>query len=148
MHKNSLKKEIINQPPYLARTPAYYLETLDPEVRSSFTAQQLESVSELLEAAIPKPAPKLVDLRFGVDLLLARFYVVLFVGKDRRQQARSHMPEPIARLGNVIAAVMLLIGLNLLISLFILLLAYLIKSAVGIDLSPDSHLADQLRKLN
>lgn len=147
MDQDSLKKEVINQPKYLARTPEYYLQMLEPEIRSSLTSAQVESVKRLLEAAIPQPAPKLVDLRFGVDLLISRFYVVLFVGKDRRQQKRSYWPEPIVRIGNAIAAIILLVGLNLLISLFIVLMAYLVKSAIGIDLSPDSHLADQLQKL-
>lgn len=148
MDQQPLKKEIVNQPQYLARTSAYYLDLLDAEVRSSFTAPQLEAVRQLLEAAIPKPAPKLVDLRFGVDLLVSRFYIVLFVGKDRRQKSRLYLPEPMVRLGNAIAAVVLLIGLNLLISLFIVLLAYLVKSAIGIDLVPGSHLADHLQKLD
>lgn len=148
MDQNSLKKEVINQPQYLARTPAHYLEMLDPEIRLSFTPPQLESVEWLLDTAIPKPAPKLVDLRFGVDLLVSRFYIVLFVGKDRRQKSRSYLPEPMVRLGNAIAAIVLLVSLNLLISLFIVLLAYLVKSAIGIDLVPNGHLADQLQKLD
>lgn len=142
---NSLQRETIEQPRYLSRTPEDYLQQLSPELRSSFSAEQLAAVRGLLAAAIPQPAPKLVDLRFGVDLIASRFYVVLFVGKDRRRQRRSYMPEPMVRLGNAIAAVILLLGLNLLISLVILLLAYLVKSAVGIDLFPDSHLADHLR---
>jgi len=124
----------------------YYLATLDPEVRASFTAAQLGVVTRLLEAAIPQPTPKLVDLRFWVDLLVARFFVVLFVGRDRRRQGRTHVPGPLARTGNVIAATMLLLGLNLLISLFLLLLAYLVKSALGIDLLRDLHLLDFLKK--
>ncbi|MEB3210803.1 MAG: hypothetical protein VKL39_05590, partial [Leptolyngbyaceae bacterium] len=95
----------------------------------------------------PKPSPKLVDLRFGIDLLVSRFYVVVFVGKDRRQRRRDYVPSPLARIGNVIVAIALLIGINVLISLGIFLLAYLAKSAIGINLFPDSHLSDQIQRL-
>ncbi|MCU0524346.1 MAG: hypothetical protein MUF72_05930 [Elainella sp. Prado103] len=139
-----LQTESIQPSRYLSRTPEDYLQQLPPELRSSFSEEQVSAVRELLAAAIPKPAPKLVDLRFGVDLIASRFYVVLLVGKDRRRQRRSYLPEPMVRVGNGIAAVVLLLGLNLLISLIIFLLAYLVKSAVGIDLFPDSHLADHL----
>ena len=109
--------------------------------------QLLGDCRALLESAIPKPSPKLVDLRFTVDLVLSRFYIVLFVGKDRRQQKRPYRSNSISRMGNAIAAVLLLLGLNLLISLFLFLFIYLIKSAAGVDLFPDSHLSDQLQKL-
>jgi hypothetical protein len=142
-----LRHEFIPQS-RLARTPDFYWQAIDPEMRASFTPGQTAAIRAVLSAALPKPAPKIVDLRFSVDLILARFYVVLFVGPDRRQQQRSHFPEPMARLGNGIAAILLLISLNLLVSLVILLFLYLIKSAIGIDLVPAEHLADQLEKLN
>jgi hypothetical protein len=132
---------------YSSRTPDYYFQSLEPELRDSFTHQQTEAIYGMLKAAIPKPNPKLVDLRFVIDLVLARFYVVLFVGKDRRQQKRSYLPSSLSRAGNVMGAVVLLLGLNLLISIFLFLLAYLIKSAAGIDLFPDADLGDQLQKL-
>lgn len=144
---NPLRHESVSQSSYAARTPEYYLRTIDPEIRSSFTPKQMAAIQDILAIAIPKPAPKLVDLRFSVDLVFSRFYLVLFVGKDRRKQSRSYLPEPLVRLGNSIAALVLLIGLNLLISLVIVLLAYLIKSAIGIDFFPSEHLADQVEKL-
>ncbi|MEM9135951.1 MAG: hypothetical protein AAGB01_01185 [Cyanobacteria bacterium P01_F01_bin.42] len=78
--------------------------------------------------------PKLIDLRFVVDLLLARYYVVLLVGRDQRSRPRK--VEGVNRVLNVIVAVLLLLGLNILLTSFLFLLAYLLKSAVGIDLLP------------
>ena len=147
MHKNSLRNEQITRSSYSSRMPEHYFQALEPELRDSFTPEQTEAIYAMLGAAIPKPRPKLVDLRFTIDLVLARFYVVLFVGKDRRQQTRSYLPSSMSRMGNAIAAVVLLLGLNLLISIFLFLFAYLIKSAAGIDLFPDTHLGDQLQKL-
>lgn len=128
-----------DKPPYLERTPAYYLEKLDPDLRGSFTEPQLEAVRQLLEDSIPRPGPKLVDLRFWLDLFAYRFYVVLFVGKDRRGQKRADRLEPMARKGNAIVALMLLIGLNLLVSVFIIFIALLIKTAIGFSLFPRSY---------
>ena len=130
------KNETGDEPRYLEKTPAYYLAKLDPGLRASFTEPQLEAVRQLLDDSIPKPGPKLVDLRFWLDLFVYRFYIVLFVGKDRRKQIREDRLEPMARKGNVIVALMLLIGLNLLVSVFILLIALLIKMAIGFSLFP------------
>ncbi|HEY9698811.1 MAG TPA: hypothetical protein V6D10_16220 [Trichocoleus sp.] len=128
------------------RTSSDYLQRIDPDVFASFSPEQLAAVTNALEAAIPKSSPKLVDLRFGVDLLFSRFYVVLLVGKDRRKQSRPYLPKPVSRIGNKIAAVLLLLTINLLISLFIALFVYLVKSAVGIDLFPHSHLTEQVHQ--
>ena len=148
MTPDALQNAVDDRPQYLERTPEDYLETLAPELRSSFTEPQLEAVKQLLGAAIPKPAPKLVDLRFWVNFLAYRYYVVFLLGKDRRQRERPELAQPMARKGNAVTALMLLVGLNLLISLFILLIAYLIKSVIGYSLLPNPHLADQVHRLH
>jgi hypothetical protein len=92
----------------------------------------------MLDAAIDKPSPKLIDLRLTIDLVFSRFYLVLFVGKERRQSARLHQTKGVTKIANQVAVIMLLLGLNLAISAFILLTVYLIKSAVGINLFPST----------
>lgn len=100
----------------------------------------------LLSNAIPQPSPKIVDFRFVVDLIFSRFYIVLFVGKDRRNQQRKYVPRGAARVGNIVAAIVLLVGANLVISAFLVLVVYLIKSALGIDLTP-GHFSDWVKKI-
>jgi hypothetical protein len=90
--------------------------------------------------------PKLIDLRFGVDLVVMRFYVVLMVGKDRRDQHRTHAVKGLTKLGNTLAAVLFLVGTNLAISGFIVLSLYLVKSMLGINLLP-GHFAEYLKQL-
>jgi len=121
-----------------------YLHQMDPEVLHSLNFSQRSEVERILAQALPKPAPKIVDLRFRVDLILSRFYVVLLVGKDRRRQRRQYPQSALNRLGNVIAAIILLLSLNLAISGGLFLAAYLVKSAVGINLLP-GHMGDYLR---
>lgn len=117
-------------------TPADYLNRMDPEVWQSLSDRQRVEFERLLREALPKNSPKIVDLRFTIDLLLARFFIVLMVGKDRRRSQRQHPVTPLTRTGNLIAAVMLLLGLNLCLSGAIFFALYLLKSAIGVDFFP------------
>jgi hypothetical protein len=92
------------------------------------------------------PRPKLIDIRFEVDLVVTRFYVVLMVGKDRRGRHRTHAVKGWTKLGNTLIASLLLLVTNLAISGFIVLSLYLLKSMLGINLMP-GHFAEYLKPL-
>ncbi len=141
----SFRQEQINSDNYITRTPSYYLDKISPDILASFTNEQLRVITSILERAIPKPSPKIVDFRFTVDLIFSRFYVVLFVGKDRRRKQRHQVTEGISRIGNAIAAVILLLAANLVISALILLFAYLFKSAIGLNFFP-GHISESFKK--
>jgi hypothetical protein len=94
----------------------------------------------------PPQRPKLIDIRFAVDLVFTRFYIVLMVGKDRRDRRRSHAIKGLTKIGNTLAAILLLLGANLTISAFIVLSFYLIKSMLGINLMP-GHLTEYFKAL-
>ena len=94
----------------------------------------------------PPQRPKLIDIRFAVDLVLTRFYIVLMVGKDRRDRRRTHSVQGLTKIGNMITAVLLLLGVNLAISAFLVLSFYLIKSMLGINLM-SGHLAEYFNAL-
>ncbi|HEY9880287.1 MAG TPA: hypothetical protein V6D29_17660 [Leptolyngbyaceae cyanobacterium] len=122
--------------PYGQRTPSDYINQIEPEIRAGLNNQQLQEFERILYHALPKPSPKIVDLRFGIDLILTRFFIVVMVGQDRRRQTRHYPITPLTQIGNVIAAVVLLVSLNLILSLTLFLSAYLVKSALGINLFP------------
>ncbi len=145
MKSFSIHQEPIEKIPYHAKTPEHYLQKIEPQILSTFTPEQLNAIRTILNHAIPKNSPKIVDLRFDVDLVFSRFYIVLLVGKERRKGKRHYVTHGITKVGNFIAAVFLLIGLNLMVSLFIGLFFYLLKSAVGIDLFRQSHIIDQIK---
>jgi hypothetical protein len=105
-------------------------------VRDSLTPDQWAEVSRVVNLALPKPSPKLIDLRVDMDLLISRYYIVIMVGKDRRRSARPPVISPVTRWVNWVAAVLLLLGFNLAVSVGLFLLAYLLKSALGINLLP------------
>ncbi|WP_144052471.1 hypothetical protein [Pseudanabaena biceps] len=106
--------------------PLPILEKLDEEEKAN-----LKSV---INTAIPQPSPKLIDLRFAIDVIFTRYFVVLMIGKDRRKQQRSYEVNGITKFANVVAAILLIIAMSLLISTVTILILYLIKSALGIDL--------------
>lgn len=117
-------------------SPGTYLAQIDPAVQASLTPAQWAELERVINLAIPRPAPKLVDLRFTIDLLVSRYFIVLMVGKDRRRTPRPVPVSPLTQLGNWVVAVLLLLGFNLALSTAVLMLAYLVKSALGIDLLP------------
>ena len=95
---------------------------------------------------MPKKSPKLVDLRFVIDLVVTRYYLVLWVGKDHRKSVRSYPQTPLTRINNFVVVCLILLLLNnvsVTVSLFIG--AYFVKSAVGINLLP-GHLENAVEK--
>ncbi|MBD2176731.1 hypothetical protein H6F42_07365 [Pseudanabaena sp. FACHB-1998] len=93
-----------------------------------------ERIKSVVNAAIPKPSPKIIDLRFVVDLIFTRYFVVLLIGKDNRKQQRQYKVNGVTKVANIIAAILLIIAMSLLISAITIFILYLIKSALGIDL--------------
>lgn len=118
------------------RNAASILEYMMPQVRDSLNDHQLIEVERLIGLALPKPTPKLVDLRVEIDLLINRFYIVFLVGKDRRQGTRHYQVSRFTQIGNWLTGILLLAGFNIAITITILLFAYLMKSALGINLLP------------
>ncbi|NJR67550.1 MAG: hypothetical protein HC771_01945 [Synechococcales cyanobacterium CRU_2_2] len=125
------------------RSPEDYLDQLSADTRAALNADQLAEVQRVIALALPNPAPKVLDVRFGINVLFARYFVVFFLGKERRKNARDRKLSWLERLGNGAIAVLLLLSMNLFVSLSLVILLYLIKSAVGIDLFDDKHLSDQ-----
>jgi hypothetical protein len=126
--------------------PEYYLAKLAAPIRDTLSSEQLAAFREILHEAIPKPAPKIVDLRFSIDIIAARYYFVLLVGRDRRKKPRRYDLNPIAKMGNFVAVSIILLGLNLTLSASMLLIGYLVKSIVGINLL-SGHFPDTVKHL-
>ncbi|MEO0868408.1 MAG: hypothetical protein AAFY17_08155 [Cyanobacteria bacterium J06642_11] len=124
----------LNAQPREPRSAESLLTQLDPAVAQQLTMQQWQEFRRIVQLAIGRPAPKIVDLNFTVDLIISRFYFRLLVGEDIRQKSRSQHSG--SRFGNLVAAVSLIILLNVLVSISAIAIGYLIKSAVGIDLMP------------
>jgi hypothetical protein len=114
-------------------------------ILSNITPEQWAAIEKIVLERRPKTNPKLIDIRFVIDVVVTRFFVVLMVGKDRRDRSRNNPITGITKLGNTLAAVVLLLGANIAISAVILLTLYLTKSALGFDLMP-GHVSQQLEQ--
>lgn len=122
----------------LSRMPHY--------VRVSLTDEQYKAVREALIAE-NKNARHTIDIRLSLPFFFRAFYLVIFCGRDKRKPIHqlelnriNRLPKPLRR-----GLYLLVSGLMILtLMTVILILLYLIKSHLGIDLFPDFHLRDVL----
>ncbi|TXH98501.1 MAG: 3-phosphoshikimate 1-carboxyvinyltransferase [Rheinheimera sp.] len=107
------------------------LERMPDEMQQSFSEAQLSYLRVALGAR--QWGKHKVDLRGTLGLGSWRYYYVLVAGRNKRSEHRSH------KAGLLVKAV--LISILLIISTLLgLLLLYLLKSALGIDLFADFSL--------
>jgi hypothetical protein len=119
---------------YNSRDANYYMYQIPSPTLDKLNEEDWERIKSVIDAAIPRPSPKIIDLRFVVDLIITRYFVVLLIGKDSRKQQRKYKVNRVTKVANIIAAILLIIAMSLLISAITILILYLIKSALGIDL--------------
>ncbi len=107
----------------------------------------LKEIERVLREATPQPLPKIIDLRFTLDLIVSKFYIVLLAGKDQRRSPRKHpISNRVTRIGNTTAVIILLLAINLLISVVIIVAVYLLKTIIGIDLTSGGHFSDYIKE--
>ena len=137
----------MNQDPrgYTSRDANYYMQQVPVETLEKLDNRERELLKSIFQTAIPHKTPKIIDLRFVVDLVFTRYFVVLMIGKDRRKQHRHHEVNGVTKVANIIGAILLIIAMSLLISAMTFLLLYLLKSSLGIDIFP-SHITEVLFK--
>ncbi|MBW1779228.1 MAG: hypothetical protein JRL30_00625 [Deltaproteobacteria bacterium] len=119
------------------------IERISPAIRASFTPAQISAIEQaLMGGRIMKRHP--VELRLSIPLFFARYYFIFMAGRDRRigtQRAEARRKSKISLSGVIL---LLILGSSPLILLIILVL-YLLKSALGIDLFHDLHLKELFR---
>jgi hypothetical protein len=108
------------------------LRRMPVEDAETFSPRQVECLSAALRGCLRTRHP--LDIRFTLPVWRARYYLVLLAGRDRR--ALSRREEEAGRLVKAMALASFL-AFSLLLGLLIL---YLIKSALGIDLFPNFSL--------
>jgi hypothetical protein len=108
------------------------MKRLSPSERSSFSDEQLVSLKTAFGARTWGIHP--VDLRGTVKFWRKRYYFVFVAGVNRRPLSRRQ--QELARVGMALLMAGV-IGFSMLLGLVFL---YLLKSAAGIDLDPDSSL--------
>ena len=100
-------------------------------------------------ASVPANSPHVIDYRVSVPFFGKRFYVTLLAGRERRSLARlaGEGQLPSVQMFNLNPA---LLGILLAIVIFGMAMgAYIVKSALGIDLfEGDSAMHEIFRALN
>ncbi|MDP6566041.1 MAG: 3-phosphoshikimate 1-carboxyvinyltransferase [Alphaproteobacteria bacterium] len=119
--------------PFLER----FFSRIPREVAESFDDDQLLAIKR----AFADQAGKIhsIDIRLSVPLLLRRYYVVLIAGPERRDRARrrrDRAARPVATAANFL----FMLTMVLMVIMAIAGVLYLLKSALGIDLLPDTSL--------
>lgn len=122
------KTETIRQHPGIKSL----LQKLPKDQRDSFTDEQLLALKVALGAR--RWGKHAFDIRGTIGIWRWRYYYVILGGRERRILTRKE--EQMA----LIARVAFLFGLILFSCIFLLLVMYLAKSAMGINLFPDFSL--------
>lgn len=110
------------------------------QARQSLTTEQLAAIIRAVSASRPE-AKHTINIRGTIPLYFKRYYYAFFLGVDRRESTKAVELERRWRGALAGGAVFFLVAL-VPAGLAILLLLYVLKSAVGIDLFPDKHLLD------
>lgn len=115
-------------------------------IKESLSHEQRKELMSLMKRMLP-PVPSLgiIDIRFSF-WFFRHWYVVFIFGRDTRNQFKSldkgDMDTGLTTVAKVITYIIMIIVMLIML----LYLLYLIKSYMGIDLFPDTHLVDILRK--
>lgn len=123
----TIRAELRNDP-----TLKSLLERMPDEVKESFTEVQLSNLKIALAAR--SWGKHAIDFRSTVSFFSHRYYYVFLAGRNRRELTRSEK-----RMGMIIQSVLLTIFVSF-CTLLGLLVLYLAKSALGIDMFPDFSL--------
>ncbi len=110
---------------------ARMLSGMTEDVRYSFTPSQLAA---FIEANKPRIANHWVDYKVSIPWIGKGFYIRLFVGKERRNRSRLNAEGQVSLPKTSIALVFFLWAACCLAMFGCVILLYLIKSFIGIDL--------------
>lgn len=114
------------------RRLAQFLKDMPQDVQDSFTEEQLKSLQSALRSPNWKKHP--LDFRGSIAFFSYHYYYVFIAGRDNRELTRQEIR--IKRWSYLVFITLFLTFCSLLG----LLVLYLIKSAMGIDLFPDFSL--------
>lgn len=125
---------------YHLRDTDYYMKGISDNILDKLNDEEQEELRSVIYSAIPHSSPKLIDLRFTINLLFRSYFFVVLVGRDRYKKTLKSRTEHVKhsnlfmRIVDRIMAVLLITVIIVLASSFVLLIVYLIASTLGIKL--------------
>jgi len=114
-------------------------------IKESLSHEQRKELMSLMKRMLP-PVPSLgiIDIRFSF-WFIRNWYIVFIFGRDTRNQFKS-LDKGDMNTGLTTVAKAVTYVIMVLFALILLMYAlYLLKSLMGIDLYPDTHLLDIIR---
>lgn len=116
---------------------AYYYHQLPAGIRDDFSVEQAREIQKVITRAIRVPSKKIVSLEFTF-WFFKRFYMVFYLGEDRRTLARFADQNSVKILKLLSHSVMTLLiwCTTIFVALSIL---YYTKTILGFDVFPDQH---------
>lgn len=122
------------------------MSKIDAVIRSGMTDEQLNAVREAL-VALRKEERHQIDIRIGIPLYFARYYLVIFGGRDRTSSTYA-LERARTRGGkNNFVNILLFLLFTILVTavwIGVFIVVYWVKQDMGIDIFPDFHLPDFL----
>ncbi|NUN63870.1 hypothetical protein HCU40_03680 [Pseudanabaena biceps] len=125
---------------YHLRDAEYYMKGISDNILDKLNDDEKGELKSVIYSAIPHSSPKLIDLRFTVNLLFRRYFFVLLVGKDHHRKSLRPRTEHIkhsnlfVRIVDKTMAVLLIATISVLANLFVLSIVYVVASTLGIKL--------------
>ena len=130
--------------PSLDAYTRFVLSQIEPEVIASLTEHQSTCICRALEKA--RPITKhAVDIRGVIPLFFVRYYFVLLAGRDRRSNTGDRERHRRDALSKMVGATLLLTLVVLPVTILVFAAGYAMKTFLGIDMIPGTHLPDLLR---
>jgi len=127
---------------------SFTLSKIDRKVLESMSSEQIEAVRGALLAADREKRHQ-IDIRLNIPMYFARYYFVLFAGRDKRKGTllKEAMRQNKDHKRGSVAMLSLLILLGMFVITFIAVItAYFMKSEFGIDIMPGQHAEDLIKK--
>ena len=122
------------------------LQKLGVDTLNSFTEEQRQKLIESISACRPLQKHP-VDLRGVISFFFVRFYFVILMGRDKckkTKQVEINRRKTTGVAGGITAGIFTVTLVTLILLVVFFILAYGLKSAMGINIFPEKHLCDFL----
>ena len=121
----------------------HFFRRLDLEVLESLTPRQRDAITSALRQSGPREHT--VDLRWTLNLLFTRFYVVILAGRDLRRKQAESAERARTDTRKAIQGLLILFAFLIPTLVVLALLLYGVKCLLGINIFESKHLMDFLR---
>ena len=121
----------------------YYYEQINSAVESSLSYEQKEEIKRILKQAVKVPSKKIVSTEITF-WFFRRFYIVFYLGFDRRRNRRKFEGGAVAFSLHILLKIFIYILLWGATAVVVFFVVYYTKLVLGIDIYPEHHLPELL----